>query len=358
MVQALIVMDFLLGLSTAAKEKLESVKTPNKSVMYSDQQLSEEDTEWVTKTKKSVESHLKRGSLEASYFHRVVDTVLRRDKNWVRWKIENCPPIERPIVSAEDFVESRRTAGKLAATKRIRSTPMGSLSLEFLGDGDEAVSMEQFKTSDRYVLPELDTFKRGIADDDFEIEMPTNDQTKAAAIEGKASKSWRALRIASKQKLAAFDKIESDDKIDVIFEEAATQDLEEADEEPVGSIIYPEDRRPIIVVDASDQRVGRISQLTNELIKGHPGVFTRVPTHVIRKPEEGESNEDAHFVDAQAFNVMRDGDQFLAYVEDGDNSWGVSRRLIDSISDNGKIPVAAMNREVRTSLLPLPHAYH
>ncbi|KAK0646106.1 THO complex subunit 1 transcription elongation factor-domain-containing protein [Cercophora newfieldiana] len=344
LVQALIVMDFLLGLSPAAKEKLSSILIPNKSVMYSDHKLSDEDTEWAMKTKQEVETQLKKGSLEANYFHRVVDTVVRRDKNWVRWKIENCPSIERPAVTAEDFVEARRTAGKLAATKRVRATPMGSLPLDFLDDGNEAVAMEQFKATDRYALPELTSFKRGIADDDFEIEMPTNNETKAAAIEGKASKSWRALRIASKYKLAVFDGIESDEKIDAIFEENVAQESDDATEQPGDDAVFPQDRRPIIIVDASDHTGRHVSQLTSELLTKHPGVLTKVLPHVTRKPEEGESRGDSNFVETQAFNMMRDGDQLLAFTE-GDNCWGVSRRAIESITDSGKVAIAVMDRD-------------
>jgi len=46
LVQVLIVMDFLLSLSTKAKEKLANAslpENPNKSVMYADQILSDED---------------------------------------------------------------------------------------------------------------------------------------------------------------------------------------------------------------------------------------------------------------------------------------------------------------------------
>ncbi|KAK3313774.1 THO complex subunit 1 transcription elongation factor-domain-containing protein [Apodospora peruviana] len=219
LVQVLIVMEFLLSLSSKAKEKLAGIKAPNKSVTYSDQQLNEEDTKWVGKMKHMIAEYLKNG-VDGAYFYRMVETVLSRDKNWVRWKVENCSSIELPSLPADMFVEAKSTAGRLAATKRLRAAPLGSLSLSFLDDGgDEAGAMEKLKAPDRYTLPDLATFRRKIADDDFEIEMPTNNETKAAAMEGKASKSWRALRIASKYKLASFDKIDDDDKIDYIFEE-------------------------------------------------------------------------------------------------------------------------------------------
>ena len=43
LVQALIIMDFLLSLSAKAKEKLAAAKVHNKSVMYLDQRLGDEE---------------------------------------------------------------------------------------------------------------------------------------------------------------------------------------------------------------------------------------------------------------------------------------------------------------------------
>lgn len=43
LVQAFIIIEFLLSLSKQAKEKLASVKAPNRSVMYLDQEVSDED---------------------------------------------------------------------------------------------------------------------------------------------------------------------------------------------------------------------------------------------------------------------------------------------------------------------------
>lgn len=43
LVQALIIMDFLLSLSAKAKEKLTTIPQQNKSVVYQDHILSEED---------------------------------------------------------------------------------------------------------------------------------------------------------------------------------------------------------------------------------------------------------------------------------------------------------------------------
>ncbi|GAB1320823.1 THO complex subunit 1 transcription elongation factor-domain-containing protein [Madurella fahalii] len=354
LVQALIIMEFLLALSPKAKEKLAGVKAPNKSVTYSDQQLSEDDTKWVTDMKEAIVEYLKQGP-EGPYFNRMVETVLSRDKNWVRWKIENCPSIELPLLSPEMFVEARSQATKLATTKRLRATPLGSLPLDFLGDEDEETAMEKLKDPERYRPPELSSLRRGIADDDFEIEMPTNDETKAQAIEGKASKTWRALRIASKSKLAVFDKIDDDDKIDVIFEEKPAQepegDRDTAEEAAAnGEAVFPDDRRPIVVVDAAalarGPGSGSRSELVKKLVAQYPRTFTRVPAHVTRQPREGEVNgQDYHFVDAQTFNVMRDGDQFLEFSEEGDDVHGTSRRVVEGIMDNDRVPVMELSHE-------------
>ncbi|KAK0716492.1 THO complex subunit 1 transcription elongation factor-domain-containing protein [Apiosordaria backusii] len=344
LIQALIIMEFLLALSPKAKEKLATVKAPNKSVMYTEKTLGEDEIKWVVEMKESIKSYLKLGP-EGPHFCRLVETVLSRDKNWVRWKIENCPSIELPQLSPDLFVAARTKAGKLATTKRLRATPMGSLNLDFLGDDDEERAMKKLKDCHRYKIPALESYKRGIADDDFEIEMPTNSESKTAAIEGKASKAWRALRIASKTKLVAFDKIEDDDKIDVIFEELPAEKAEEDEEITNGDTVFPEDRRPIVVVDAG-KHSSTSAGLAKQLYAHHPKTFTKVAVHVTRKPTEGEVNgKDFHFIDTQAFNMMRDGDQFLEFSEEGDDIHGTSRKVVDAIVDNDRVAVMEMTFE-------------
>ncbi|KAG7290230.1 hypothetical protein NEMBOFW57_000228 [Staphylotrichum longicolle] len=343
LVQALIIMEFLLSLSPKAKEKLATVKAPNKSVTYSDQQLSEEDTKWVTDMNNAIVDYLKQG-VEGPYFNRMVETVLARDKNWVRWKIENCPSIELPTLSPETFVEARAAATKLATTKRPRATPTGQLSLDFLGDEDENSAMEKLKDPERYSLPELSHLKRGIADDEFEIEMPNSDESKASAIEGKASKTWKALRIASKSKLVVFDKIDDDDKIDIIFEDKPDQETEVREDGEDGDLVFPEDRRAVVIVDSTS--TDSKSELVKDLIAQHSRVFTKVAVHVTRKPQEGEVNgKDYHFVDVQAFNMMRDGDQFLEFSDEGDNVHGTNRKVVEGIMDNDRVPVMEMDSD-------------
>lgn len=231
LVQALIIMDFLLSLSPTAKEKLASVQVVNKSVAYLDQVLSEEDIKWASEMKSDVTEYLK-SAHDGQFFYRMVETILSRDKNWVRWKIENCPPIERPAVSPQEWAKAIDEAKVNTTSKRIRPNTMHPLSLDFLKDDNDEKAVEELKNPKRFELPAVKSFKRGIQEADLEIEMPLSEKSKADAIETKASMSWRALRIASRSKLRLFDKIDSYEDISILFddEKHKEEDQQQQDE--------------------------------------------------------------------------------------------------------------------------------
>lgn len=101
-------------------------------------------TEWAEKMKKSIATYLSPlRDTEGLYYHRMVNTVLSRDKNWVRWKLENCPQITREPVRSEAFSLARDTAKSACAIKRLRPSAIGSLNLDFLVDGDNNASGTQ-----------------------------------------------------------------------------------------------------------------------------------------------------------------------------------------------------------------------
>ncbi|KAG5982498.1 hypothetical protein E4U55_001834 [Claviceps digitariae] len=344
LVQALIVTDFLLSLSAGAKEKLANLNASNKSVIYNDQ-LSDEDAKWALEMKSTISDYLKRG-VDGPYFYRMVETVLARDKNWVFWKMASCPLIQRDAVSAQVFNEARAAAQRSATSKRLRPTPMGSLSLDFLNDGDGESLLDQLKSTDRYQLPELDSFQRKIADDEFEIGMPTNEQTKAAAIAGLSSKSWRALRIAARSKLSAFDKIDDPKKVDIVFHElddTANQADEENEEPTAAAADRPSNRTTIII--SGPRAVGK-SALISKLREQHKGIFAPVVRHTTREAVDGEVNgKTLHFVSAQEFNQLRDGDRLIEYGDRDGTAYGTSSKVIDAIIESGKIPILELDLE-------------
>ena len=214
LVQSLILVDFLLSLTPKAKKKLEN--TSNKSVLYN-YTLSEENAKWATEMRNDIATYLQQGP-EGKFYYRMVDTVLSRDKNWVHWKAEGCPPIQRDPVSAEDFAEAGKGATTACATKKIRSHPLGTLDLAFLSDTGDGPSMEKLKDPDRYTVPTAESFERPLADNDFELEMARTAEEKKPAVDAKASKLWRTLRIASRTKLSRFDKIDDGKNIKALFE--------------------------------------------------------------------------------------------------------------------------------------------
>ncbi|KAK2760196.1 hypothetical protein FQN54_002263 [Arachnomyces sp. PD_36] len=214
LVQALILLDFVLSLTPKSKSKLADLT--NKSVLYG-YVLNDEDAKWATRTKLAIANYLQQG-LEGKFYYRMVDTVLSRDKNWVRWKAEGCPPIERPAISTDEHLSSQASAQKVCTNKRLRAAPLGSLDLKFLSDAESMASLGRLKETDRFSTPASDSFLGGIADDEFNIDMAQTPEEKEMAVNGKASKTWRTLRLASRNKLALFEKIDNGKNLDALFQ--------------------------------------------------------------------------------------------------------------------------------------------
>lgn len=190
LVQALILLDFLLSLAPKAKSKIAGLA--NKSVIY-DYSLSEEDMTWAAQSKSTIASYLQQGnSNEGKFYHRMVDTVLSRDKNWVRWKAENCPPIERPPISVDQYTEAQKTLERTCANRRLPPPP-GASELDFLS---KETNLETLKDPARFTIPTTESFYKGVVSDELDAEMGTDEETKAAR-EARDSKIWRALRAST-----------------------------------------------------------------------------------------------------------------------------------------------------------------
>lgn len=110
--------------------------------------LSDPQAKWATEMRRSIEGYLQEG-LGGKFYYRMVDTVLSRDKNWVRWKAEGCPLIERPAVSVAEYLGAREAATRVYASKRLRPSPMGSLDLKFLAESETTAGLERLRESDR-----------------------------------------------------------------------------------------------------------------------------------------------------------------------------------------------------------------
>ncbi|KJR82324.1 THO complex subunit 1 [Sporothrix schenckii 1099-18] len=364
LLQALIVMEFLLSLSPKAKEKLAGTNAPNKSVTYSDQTLSNEDAAWAAKMKHDITDHIKNSNSDGPYFLRMVDTILARDKNWVRWKIESCPSIERAPISADEFVAAEEGAQRAFGQRRRRSTGnMNSFSLDFLDEEDPEEALAELKKPGRSQLSALDAFEREIADEDFEIEMPDSDASKQLAEERKASKTWRALRIVRQTNLSIFDKIDNDNDVRLIFKTADGSLLEEDEDEldaeadgvtgdAVDGDKLPSDKQAVVLVAAADDIAVAVAK---SLVEQNPGVFGTVGQYTTRPSPAAATESEAAAVggaksyfqhlESKAFNLLLDGDEFIGFGESAGHQYGSRRKQIDVACATGKIPLVLMNYE-------------
>ncbi|KIX06733.1 uncharacterized protein Z518_04709 [Rhinocladiella mackenziei CBS 650.93] len=195
LVQALIMIDFLLSLAPAAKAKFEGLT--NKSVLYS-YTLSEEDTKWAQSTRASIASYLQQGNgNEGKFYYRMVDTVLSRDKNWVRWKAENCPSISHDGVSVQTYLEAKETLTKLTeAQKEPLPNPPGAGDLAFLSKIEPLETLK--RPSKRHKVPTMEEYYRGIETDNLDMDFATEEEKKEIE-ERKAGRVWRALRASGRR---------------------------------------------------------------------------------------------------------------------------------------------------------------
>ena len=212
LVQALIMLDFLLSLSPTAKlknddlihwtpppkpdkdeteEEKDRKIQPNKSVLYP-YTLSDDDVKWCTSTRQQISLYLQSQGPgnEGKMYSRMVETVLSRDKNWVRWKAESCPKISRAPVSAATYIEAQQTLVDLTSKKPMPA-PMGAGDFAFL---NHSSSMESLKhPSRRYKRPSMQEYYKMIQMDDLDADFAGEEEKKEIE-ERKAGRVWRALR--------------------------------------------------------------------------------------------------------------------------------------------------------------------
>ncbi|KAI1110250.1 THO complex subunit 1 transcription elongation factor-domain-containing protein [Nemania sp. NC0429] len=338
LIQAFIILDFLLSLTPQARAKIANVQQ-NRSVVYADKNLGDDYAKWAKGMKERITAYIQAES-DGFFFFRVVESVISRDKGWVRWKVENCPPIERPSVSPGEFNEAKASAKRLATSRRPK-TGLNSLSLAFMDQKDSSLSLDRLKDPTRWKLPDLADFKNKIASDDLDLDFAQNEKEKTQLFESKASKTWRALRIARRSKLSTFDKIEDWKNVDAIFQELDAEETHQEQDASRGRL--PENRTPIILFGPSG--VGA-STLISLLLDRQRGVFNKIIQHTTRSPREGEVNgQDFHFVDSKTFNTMLDGDYFLESSTRSDAQYGTSQKLVNAPEASDKVALIHLDRQ-------------
>ena len=87
----------------------------------------------MTSTRTKITNYLKKAP-DGQFYTRMVDTVLSRDKNWVRWKMEKCPSIVADAIPAEDYLVAKSNARQATTNRRLKAKPMGAIDLTFLSE--------------------------------------------------------------------------------------------------------------------------------------------------------------------------------------------------------------------------------
>src|SRR5258707_11185653 len=100
--------------------------------------------------------------LEGAFFLRMVESVISRDKNWARWKIENCPSFARDSVTPQEYLQAKTSARQATTRKRVRVNNWAVLDLNFLSQGGTRNGLERLKDPSRYQLPSYKTYQSKI----------------------------------------------------------------------------------------------------------------------------------------------------------------------------------------------------
>ncbi|PPJ58571.1 hypothetical protein CBER1_06679 [Cercospora berteroae] len=243
LVQAMILIDFLLSLTEKAKKRLASLTVTNKSLLYAFT-LNEEDTQWATSTRSAIRDGLESRD-DGRQYCRMVETVLSRDKNWVRWKVESCPSIVRGPVSTEEELHARKAVAKATQPRRVHENPQSNIDLAFLEEGTGG-GLDALKDPSRYTIPSLEQLVDQIKMEKLDAEMAMTDEEKTQIDTAIMNAKWRALRQARAANLALLDKVESTkDLEDILSASEPVNEIEAAEpsvEDTLGSAdSVPED---------------------------------------------------------------------------------------------------------------------
>lgn len=120
-------------------------------------------------------------------------------------------------------------------------------------------------------MPSTDSYVKGIANIELDLDFATSEEEKQGLQEAKASKTWRALRIASRTRLGRFDKVDDGKNLDVLFKPDTAIDEASAKEEPTGaSTEAPESQGADSVAELDGHELGK------GLEEPRPGVESQV----------------------------------------------------------------------------------
>ncbi|ORY02928.1 nuclear matrix protein [Clohesyomyces aquaticus] len=261
LVQALILLDFLFSLTEKAKKK-EYYQNAQKAMQYS-YTLRDEDAEWALGIKNSIANYLQDGP-DGKFYYRMVDTVLSRDKNWVRWKMENCQPFTRDRVLAPNITLAKTRAATVGVkAKKIADPHPIDGNLRFLSNTDDEKGLKQLKQlkqAQRLGVPSTEGYGSSGQSNGMQLGEGTSEEEKRNREEPTTSNTWRGLRMVSRSRLSLFDRQDDGKHLERLFQPASSID-EAAENAPTGpesrDTVPPEQHQSV-----EEQRADQRSQVT------------------------------------------------------------------------------------------------
>jgi hypothetical protein len=208
-----ILCDFLLSLTESNKKAIEErIEIRNKSLHFAFT-LSTEDASFFSHIQEEAGAFSK-----APQFMDLLRRVMKSDKNWQEWKLQNCPSFEKPALGRAIYAEAM---DKLAEAKKPRAKfwhPMGTAPLTRVWKIETGVEKLRRDNKDIIPLPEefRDRITRAEAEDTFEHE-----EERRAAI---SSLEWRGLRAARDHNLwGEFDTVTSEVGFTGLFQDRSSE---------------------------------------------------------------------------------------------------------------------------------------
>ncbi|KAF2997600.1 hypothetical protein E8E13_003209 [Curvularia kusanoi] len=260
LVQALILIDFLLTLTEKAKSK-PLYQNAQKAMQYNFT-MRDQDTEWALGIKTAIANYLQEGP-DGKFYYRMVDTVLSRDKNWVRWKMENCQPFTRKKVDTAEFLTSKSDAVRAVAKKRPNDPAGVPGSLDFLYNTEAEKGLLQLRQRDRFNIPSAETYAKKVKMIDLDLEMANSDAEKRELAEKKSSYVWRGLRAASQNQLSSFERIEHGKGLEAV--EPISSQAEIAGDNTASTVPEDRDAAPLEEQHSfEEQRAEQQGQMTTD----------------------------------------------------------------------------------------------
>ncbi|KAF3927543.1 hypothetical protein AA313_de0203695 [Arthrobotrys entomopaga] len=213
LVQFLIVIEFLLSLSHKYKRYLEA-DAKNRSVQFP-YTLSEEDVIIRIRkiAKKDIVNALNyKSGMDGLLFSRTVDSVLTREKNWIKWKAENCLSFEMETVSVDDVLVSKVTGDENTKVSNKLGCGMGALALSnvWFESASDMPEMRDLTQAQRTALPDYKEYNQAIELLTLDKDFASTNQEREEIEESISNKSWRALRVASRDRFHFFKNLDED----------------------------------------------------------------------------------------------------------------------------------------------------